>query len=47
MKGKAQLLILTVNQMNLLIERQHVQIGTVQNQNQKNKPQQKSHMYVV
>ena len=42
MKGKAQVLILTVNQVNLLIERQRVQIGAVQNQNQKNKPQQKN-----
>lgn len=47
MKGKAHVLILTVNQVSLLIERQRVQIGAVQNQNQKNKPQQKSHVYVV
>lgn len=39
MKGKTQVLIPTVNEMNLLIERQSCSNWTIQNLNQKSKQQ--------
>lgn len=47
MKGKTQVLTLTVNEMNFPIERKTCSNWAIQNKNQKNKQQQKSQVCVV